>query len=119
MGAGEVHLVESDQRKAAFLREVSRETQAGATIHACRIEDLEGLEADVITARALAPLTDLLAFAEPLLAAGGCCFFLKGRSAQEELTAAAREWKMEVTQHISRSDADATLLEIRGLHRAP
>ncbi len=113
MGAGEVHLIESDQRKAAFLREVSRETGAGAVIHAERIEDVAPFPADLVTARALAPLGDLLSFAEPFLAPEGRCLFLKGKSAEEELTLAAREWKMSVERHPSRSDPEAQLLDIR------
>ncbi len=64
MGAGHVHLVESDQRKAAFLREAVRLTGATATVHGSRIERLDSFPADVITARALAPLATLMAYAE-------------------------------------------------------
>jgi len=113
MGAGEVHLVESDQRKAAFLREVSRETAAGAQVHACRIEELEPFPADVVTARALAPLPLLLTYAEAFLAPDTLCLFSKGKSAEEELTLAAQEWKMIVECLPSLSDPAALLLEIR------
>lgn len=119
LGAGEVHLIESDQRKAAFLREVSRETGAQAQIHVQRIEVVTPFRADVVTARALAPLGDLLAYAEPFLAPDSLCLFLKGKSAEGELTAAAQEWKMKVKRHASRSDPSALLLEIQGPRRAP
>jgi 16S rRNA (guanine527-N7)-methyltransferase len=119
LGAGEVHLIESDQRKAAFLREVSRETGAQAQIHVERIEAVTPFRADVVTARALAPLGDLLAYAEPFLAPDSLCLFLKGKSAEGELTAAAQEWKMKVKRHASRSDPSALLLEIQGPRRAP
>ena len=80
LGVGEVHLVESDRRKCAFLREVARSTGAQAQIHPVRIEHLESLKADVVTARALAPLDRLLDYAQKLLLPGGVCLFLKGRS---------------------------------------
>lgn len=118
MGAGDVHLIESDQRKAAFLREVSRETGAEAHIHSQRIEAVKPFPADVVTARALAPLADLLAYAEPFMGPHAVCLFLKGKSAEEELTAAAQEWKMEVKRRPSRSDPSALLLEIQGPQRA-
>lgn len=118
MGAGDVHLIESDQRKAAFLREVSRETGAEAHIHSQRIEAVKPFPADVVTARALAPLADLLAYAEPFMGPHAVCLFLKGKSAEEELTAAAQEWKMDVKRRPSRSDPSALLLEIQGPRRA-
>ncbi len=86
-----VHLIESDQRKCAFLREVSRETQAAAQIHNGRIEDVlptlgnEPIEA--ISARALAPLPLLLGYSAPLLEKGAVGLFLKGEHYADELTA--------------------------------
>jgi 16S rRNA (guanine527-N7)-methyltransferase len=71
-----------------------------------------------VTARALAPLADLLAYSEPFLRPDTRCLFLKGKSAEEELTAAAQEWKMEVKRRPSRSDPSALLLEIQGPRRA-
>jgi 16S rRNA (guanine527-N7)-methyltransferase len=87
----EVHLVESDKRKASFLAEVSRETGAGVHIHAERIEmALPGLVGslhfDVISARALAPLGKLLRYAEPVLQQGARGLFLKGKELAGELT---------------------------------
>ena len=113
MGAGDVHMIESDQRKAAFLREVSRETGTEAHIHCQRIEAVQPFAADVVTARALAPLSDLLSYAHPFLVPGARCLFLKGKSARQELTEARGEWKMEVFEHTSRSDPDALVLELR------
>ncbi|HEY5226212.1 MAG TPA: RsmG family class I SAM-dependent methyltransferase, partial [Methylovirgula sp.] len=85
-----VHLIESDQRKCAFLREVSRETQAPAEVHQGRIEAVlptlldRGIEA--VSARALAPLPILLAYAAPLLDKGAIGLFLKGEHVADELT---------------------------------
>lgn len=94
LGAGEIHLVESDRRKAQFLREVSRETAAGASVHDTRIEELSPLCADCITARALAPLDRLVDYALPHLAPAGALLFLKGAEAAAELTAAQARWSM-------------------------
>jgi len=113
-----VHLVESDQRKAAFLREAARVCGADATIHAARAETLTLPPAPVITARALAPVATLLALAHPLLAPGGVCLAPKGRSAAQELTAAAHEWHMRVERFPSRTDPGATLLRISEIRRA-
>ena len=109
------HLVESDQRKAAFLREAARITGAPATIHPARIESLAIAPAPLITARALAPLARLLPLAAPLLAENGECLFLKGAQAQAELDEAAQDWHMELHRYESRTSPDATILQIRGL----
>ncbi|MCW2274122.1 16S rRNA (guanine(527)-N(7))-methyltransferase RsmG [Rhodoblastus acidophilus] len=87
----EVHLVESDRRKAAFLGEVSRETDARAYIHVDRIERAlpelaTSLNFDIISARALAPIGDLLRYAEPVLQKGARGLFLKGKELARELT---------------------------------
>ncbi len=69
LGAGEVHLIESDQKKVSFLRAAARASGAEVTIHAARIENLAPIRADLVTARALAPLPKLLAIAAPFLGA--------------------------------------------------
>lgn len=117
LGAGRVHLVESDVRKAAFLIEANRLTQADAVIHACRVEALPPLAADVVTARALAPLDRLLDLALPLLASDGVCLFPKGRTAEKELTDSLKKWKMTATLHPSRSDPSGIVLRLGGLRR--
>jgi 16S rRNA (guanine527-N7)-methyltransferase len=90
-----VHLIESDQRKAAFLRAVSRETGAPAQIHPARIEQaLPSLlgQIDAISARALAPLPQLIDWSrEHLLKSGVTGVFLKGEEWRDELTAAERK----------------------------
>ncbi len=114
----EVHLVESDQRKAAFLREAARATAACAIIHAGRAESLRVAPARVVTARALAPLPALLPIAAPLLEPDGICLFPKGRGVAAELTAAAAGWHMLVERFPSRTSPDATLLRISEIRRA-
>jgi 16S rRNA (guanine527-N7)-methyltransferase len=115
LGAGEIHLVESDRRKGQFLREVSRETGAAVTLHPERIEELSPLCADCVTARALAPLDRLLDYAARHLAPGGSALFLKGRGVAEELTQAARRWSMAVERFPSRTDPAGSILRIAGL----
>lgn len=84
-----VHLIESDQRKCAFLRTVSREMGLVVQVHNCRIEDLQDdvwSTAEAVSARALAPLADLISFSEKALDNGAKGVFLKGSNVAEELT---------------------------------
>jgi 16S rRNA (guanine527-N7)-methyltransferase len=112
------HLVESDHRKAAFLREVAAATQAPVVIHAVRIADLVLPKADLITARALAPLADLLAMAAPLLAPTGAALFLKGANAERELTEAEARWHMRVERYPSATDPKGVILRLTEVMRA-
>ena len=112
-------LIESDQRKAAFLREAARETATPATVHAIRIEAARLPAAPLVTARALAPLPVLLAMAAPLCAPNGICLFLKGRGAQAELTSALQEWHMLAERVPSRTHPDSCILRLRDPRRLP
>ena len=78
MGLRGVHLIESDRRKAQFLREVARATGASVQVHAERIERMRGWSADVITARALAPLPRLLVLTERFHDVRQCLPFPEG-----------------------------------------
>lgn len=117
LGIPGVQLIESDQRKAQFLREAARATEAPVVVHASRIEQLE-LRADVVTARALAPLPRLLELAAPVLAPHGVCLFLKGESVLDELTEARHSWHMHSEIVPSRSGSRGTLLKLQGVGRA-
>lgn len=117
LGAGAVHLVEADTRKAAFLREVARETETAIVLHTARIEGLAPFAVDAVTARALAPLPRLLALAAPFLTGGATALFLKGRSLEGELTDAAKSWMMTTDLIASRTDADGRILRLT--HLAP
>ena len=110
-------LVESDQRKAAFLREAARVTAAPVQVHAVRIEASALPPAPLVTARALAPLSQLLALAAPLLAPGGTALFPKGARAAEELEQARRTWRMDATLH-TMPGLPGAILAITGLRRA-
>ncbi len=114
---GPVHLIESDGRKAAFLCEAARVTDAPAEVHASRAEGL-ALAVDVVVARACAPLDRLLPLALPLLAPGGFCLFLKGAQADAELETARRRWRMSVRRHRSLASRQGVLLELGGLAHA-
>jgi 16S rRNA (guanine527-N7)-methyltransferase len=118
LGAPGVQLIESDQRKAQFLREVARATGASVVVHAERIERLRAWPADVVTARALAPLPRLLELAARFLSADSVCLFLKGRSVAHELTEARRSWHMVAETSPSRSQADGVVLRVREVSRA-
>lgn len=113
----EVVLVESDTRKAAFLQNAVAELGVRARVYPDRIESLTLPPAPVVTARALAPLGQLLRYAAPLVAPEGICLFPKGRNTKTELTLAAAEWKMEVESLPSRTDPDAVILRIRRICR--
>lgn len=111
-----VHLIEADQRKCAFLREVSRETDARAIIHCDRIEKIlpsfnEPIEA--VSARALAPLPILLAYAEKFLDAGAVGVFSKGQQAEAELTASLTASKYLITTLKSQTQTSARLVIVR------
>ena len=117
MGGPTVHLVESNRRKCMFLGEVNRATEAGAIIHNARVADLEPLAADVVTARAFAPLPRLLGAAQPHLAEDGMCLILKGRKVNEELTESAKTWIMQTTRYDSSSNPSGTILKLEGISR--
>jgi 16S rRNA (guanine527-N7)-methyltransferase len=111
-------LIESDRRKAAFLRTAILETHAPATVHCCRIEDAIVSPAPLVTARALAPLPRLLPLAARFVPADGVCLFLKGAKVDDELGAADLDWAMEVTRLPSQTSPDGVVLRLTGLrHR--
>jgi 16S rRNA (guanine527-N7)-methyltransferase len=118
LGVSEVHLIESDQRKSTFLREVARATGTPITVHAKRIEQVAPFPADVVSARALAPLADLLGFVAPFLHSDSLCLFPKGQMAEDELTAASKIWNMNVDRIQSVTDPSATILRLSQVSRA-
>ena len=112
-----VTLVESDGRKAAFLAAVAREAGIAPRILTARAETVAPLVADVLTARALAPLDALLGYAERHLAPGGVALFPKGEKAQAELDNAYARWRFSLQEHRSLTDPAAAILAIEGLSR--
>jgi 16S rRNA (guanine527-N7)-methyltransferase len=119
MGVPEVHLIESDGRKAVFLREAVRVTGAPAIIHAQRIDRVPAFAADVVTARALAPLSELLAISERFLGPQTVCLFPKGRMVEEELTEAAKAWHMRLDRQPSLTDPSGCILRLEAIARDP
>jgi 16S rRNA (guanine527-N7)-methyltransferase len=113
-----VTLVESDARKATFLREAVRVLNLDADIRNERIESLLRLEADVLSARALAPLAGLLSYAEQHLQTEGVALFPKGAKHNEELVEARKLWRFDLVSHASLLDSEAAVLEIRKVQRA-
>jgi 16S rRNA (guanine527-N7)-methyltransferase len=114
-----VHLLDSDQRKCAFLRQVALDCGVldRVTIHPKRIEQVTGIAADVVTARACAPLDALLDLAAPFIGEKGTGLFLKGAQAEEELTQAQRHWTMRLDRRDSISDPAGTILIVSHLKR--
>lgn len=119
----QVHLVESNQKKAAFLREAARVTGAPAVVQAMRIEKFvadfsgQGGQADVVTARALLPLKSLLSQCFPLLSRGALGLFPKGQDVGAELTQASKYWNIDCTLVPSRTDSLARIVMVRALER--
>jgi 16S rRNA (guanine527-N7)-methyltransferase len=113
-----VTLVESDLRKATFLRQAAQQLGLEALTLSERIESVPPLNADVISARALAALPDLLKFAEPHLAVDGLALFPKGARYESEIAEARKEWSFDVVPQQSVSDSEAAILVIRNIHRA-
>jgi len=114
----QVHLVEANAKKAAFLREAARVTGAPVSVHNGRIEDFlknPPTVVDVVTARALAPLSELLGYAHPLLKRGARAVFPKGQDVDAELTEAAKYWKIQLSLALSRTDPKARIVVVRGL----
>jgi len=115
-----VHLVESNGKKAAFLREAIRVTGVPAVVHARRIEDCGdsfGDKIDVVSARALAPLKILCDQAFALIDRGAVGLFAKGQDVAAELTEAAKYWRIEAETVPSRTGADGCIVAVRRLTR--
>ena len=113
----EIILVEADQRKAAFLRAVARELALKVRVIADRIEHIEPLRANFLSARALAPLTDLLGFASTHMKPSGTAIFPKGRKADDEIAVALERWRFDCEKHRSLTDENSTILCIGDIKR--
>jgi len=116
----QVHLVESNTKKAAFLREAVRVTGAPAVVEAIRIEKFVANFAaipDVVTARALLPFKPLLDNSFSMLSGGALGLFPKGQDVGAELTQAAKYWNIDYTLAPSRTDSLARIVVLRGLER--
>jgi 16S rRNA (guanine527-N7)-methyltransferase len=110
-----VHLIESNQKKARFLADAIRHIEVPATVHAVRIEDFAKncrIQPDVLTARALAPLHQILTWAYPLSKTGAQGLFMKGQDVGSELTEAAKYWKFEPVLVPSRTSPSSRIVSV-------
>ena len=110
-----VHLVERNARKAAFLREALRVTGVRGMVHLAEIRDtgdrITG-PVDCVTARAVAPLSQLIGFVEPLVRKGAKALFLKGQDVEAELTEATKYGKITPHLHSSRTGGGGWIVEL-------
>lgn len=107
-----VTLIESDQRKCLFLNTVRRELSLNVTVLNERIDKAEVSTADVISARALAPLPELLRMSERLLSADGIALFPKGERYKQELDQAQEDWHLDVDEIPSQTNPDSRILKV-------
>lgn len=115
-----VHLIERNARKAAFLREALRMTNAPGTIHLAdigHVVDRITDPVDCVTARAVAPLHQLIGFAEPLVKRGAKALFPKGQDVEAELTEATKYWNIEPRLHASRTGGHGWIVELDQIER--
>ncbi|KUJ78050.1 16S rRNA (guanine(527)-N(7))-methyltransferase RsmG [Ruegeria marisrubri] len=110
-------LVESDQRKAAFLRSAARECRAKCTVLSRRIEKIAPLEADILSARALADLTVLLSYCDRHLRDTGVALFPKGATWEKEVAEARKQWNFAAEPITSLTEPQAVILKIKGVSR--
>ena len=119
LGFEDVMLIESNGRKCAFLKEAARITGVSVDIHHGRAEDApRHRPAAVVIARALAPLAKLLDLAHPLAAPEASYVFLKGKTVEQELTAAQKSWTLHFERFPSITDRSGTVLRLTEVTRA-
>ena len=112
----EVHLVESQAKRCRFLAAVVEALELPARVHNTRAEEV-ALKVEIVTARAVAPLTRLLGFAKPMLDRGARGLFLKGREAGAEIAEARKAWRFSLETLPSLSDPDGRIVKVWGLAR--
>ena len=112
-----VHLYESNAKKAAFLEEALRQMKVEGVVHRQRLERRKSPpnmpRVQLVTARAFAPLDELLAYAEPFMTEGATGLFHKGQDIDAELTQAAKSWKISAQKHSSLTDSKAVILDVK------
>ena len=115
-----VHLVERNAKKAAFLREAIRVTGSPGQVHLADIGDTVDRmreRVDCVTARAVAPLQQLIGFAEPLVKQGAQALFLKGQDVEAELTEATKYWSIKPQLHSSRTGGQGWIVQLDRIER--
>ena len=122
MGNKKIHLVESDQKKCTFLREVSMLSETNVTVHHNRIEDLEYFDVELITARALAPLNKLIDYAEAFTKNSSPnqklpkLLFLKGKSYKKEISELGKRKSFSIEEFDSITDKFGKILYINKIN---
>ena len=111
-----VHLVESMAKRCRFLEVIAKDLDLPVQIHNARAEDLK-LKVDIVTARACAPMTKLLGFAEPYLRNGATGLFLKGQEIETELAEARKAWTFDADLRTSQSDPRGRIVQVKRLSR--
>ncbi len=111
----QITLIESDQRKATFLRTAIRNLSLNAIVLAERIEKAPKQEADIVSARALAPLSGMMPLLNRHLSETGSALLHKGRRYQQEIAQARQSWSFDLEEYPSFTDPDARLLKIKGI----
>ncbi len=114
--AARLTLIESDQRKATFLRQAAREIGVDVIVRSERIENAEPAGADVVSARALAPLDVLCGLALRHLAEGGVALFPKGVTWEDEVAAARKSWNFECSARPSVVDESSVVLVMKAIN---
>ncbi len=109
---GEFHMVESNGKKCAFMRQVIRNTNSRAIVHAERVEEMEVFAADYIISRACAPLDKLLNLGYGFIQENTICLFLKGQMANEEIKQAQKNWTFQIEKFTSKSEESGTILKV-------
>lgn len=112
----QLHLVESDARKATFLREAARVLGLTAEVHNERIEKLPSMNADIVSARALAPLGDLCGFAAHHMVRGGTAIFPKGETWENEVALAKKDWTFELQSTASTTSSRSAVLQLKDIN---
>lgn len=116
-GAPNVHLIESDGKKIAFLREVARITDTRVSIHHCRAEDIKNLSADIIVSRACDSLDNLLSISSHLVSRENFYLFHKGKNYYKEVEEAKSLWTFDINVIPSITDKEGVILKLTQLSK--
>lgn len=114
----EITLVESDKRKASFCRSIAQDLSLNLRVIAERIESVPPLNADILSARALAPLNVLLVHTEMHRMPSGTAIFPKGENWEAEVTESLASWRFAFEKIPSRTRSNAVILKIGEISRA-
>lgn len=118
LGLPDVHLVEHNMQKAAFLRAVIETLALPVRVHAMKSDAVKRFAAGTVTARALKPLDQLVGYSRRFLGPDTVCIFPKGRRAEEEMAVASAKWHMKVERFPSLTDPDSTIFRLSDVTEA-